>query len=139
MEYVILLSILAGVLFAVLKNRRDAGKRNPLRMFVYNCSKQQLEEAISATAGKLRWKVEKMDVQRGRIKLGVGMSWRSFGEWVHIQLIEDSHETTKLIISCHTKSGSEVYDKNHRNVETFLDCLDETIPDVDSEGMAIMG
>ena len=137
MEYVILISILGGVLLTVIKIKKNVGRENPRGMIVYNCSKQKLAEAIETAAGRLRWKVEKLDVQRGRVKLGVGVTWRSFGEWVFIRLTEVSPEETNIVVYCRAKRGSEVFDKNRRNIEQFFDCLDETIFGIGSGEMGV--
>ena len=134
MVYAILISILGGVLLTVLKIKKNVGRENPRGMIVYNCSKQRLAEAIETAAGRLRWKVEKVDVQRGRVKLGVGVSWRSFGEWVFIRLTEVSPEETNMVVYCRAKRGAEVFDKNWRNIDQFLDCLEEELPNIDLEG-----
>ena len=127
MGYVFIAIIVGSVLATIVKKTMDSGKSNPFEMIIYDCPKLHLAEAIRISAERLRFKMEKMNARRGRIKLGVGMSRRSFGEWIFIQLTEVSSQKTKLTISCRSKDGQECFDKNYKNVETFLDALSETL------------
>lgn len=122
MEFLIFI-VIGGVIGLIIRASMNAGKSNAPKEFVYNCSQTVLIDAIPKAAEKIGYTIEKIDTISGRIRLGVGMSMASFGEWVDIQLMEISKERTKLNISCIAKKGRESISKNNKNIEKFLDVL----------------
>ena len=119
--------IIGGVIGLIIYNARNAGKNNGPREYVYQCSQARLTEAIIAAANNLKYTVENVDKISGRIRLGIGMSAATFGEWMDIQLMELTPEKTKLTVSCRAKRGRENIGKNIKNIEKFLDALSNVL------------
>jgi len=105
----------------------NAGKSNVPKELMYNCNQTVLIAAIKKTAERINYTIESVDTISGRIRLGIGMSMTSFGEWMDIQLMEITPEKTKLIISCRAKNGREIISKNNKNIDSFLDTLSSTL------------
>lgn len=118
---------IGGVIGLIIRASMNAGKSNAPKELMYNCSQTVLIDSIKKTAERIGYTIEKVDTISGRIRLGVGMSMASLGEWVDIQLMEISDGKTKLNISCCAKKGRETISKNNKNIATFLDALSSTL------------
>lgn len=59
------------------------------------------------------------------MRLDVGASMASFGEWVDIQLMEIAPNKTKAVLSCVAKKGRENMSKNRKNIEKLLDAISQ--------------
>lgn len=120
---IILCLLLGAVIGLVIRAAINAGKNNAPKEYSYSCSKAQLENAINNAVVELKYKIEKFDSVGGRIKIGVGTSLSSFGEWIEIQLSELSDDRTKMLIQSRAKYGRENFKKNDKNIEKLLDVI----------------
>lgn len=93
---------------------------------MYSCSQSQLIEAVKKATNTLGYEVNKVDPIGGRIRIGVGASMSSFGEWIDIQLMETAPNKTKAVISCVAKKGRENFSKNRKNIEKLLDAVSQS-------------
>lgn len=126
MEFLVFI-LIGGVIGLIIRALMNAGKSNLPKELMYNCNQTALIAAIKKTAEKINYTIESVDTISGRIRLGIGMSMTSFGEWMDIQLMEIAPEKTKLIISCRAKKGREIISKNNKNIDSFLDTLSSTL------------
>lgn len=125
MEIVIL--IIFGCLIGLaIRAAMNSGKNNAPKEYMYSCSQSQLIEALKKAANNLGYEVNKVDSIGGRIRLGVGASMSSFGEWMDIQLMETAPNKTKAVISCVAKKGRENFSKNRKNIEKLLDAVSQS-------------
>lgn len=118
--------IIGGLIGLVIRASLNAGKNNAPKEYMYSCSRSQLIEAIKKAANSLNYEVNRVDPVGGRIRLGVGTSMASFGEWIDIQLMETDSNKTKAVISCVAKKGRENFSKNRKNIEKLLDAVSQT-------------
>ena len=118
--------IIGGLIGLAIRAAMNAGKNNAPKEYMYSCSQPQLIEAVKKAANNLVYEVNKVDSIGGRIRLGVGVSMSSFGEWIDIQLMEIAPNKTKAVISCIAKKGRENFSKNRKNIEKLLDAVSQT-------------
>lgn len=118
--------IIGGLIGLAIRAAMNAGKNNAPKEYMYSCSQPQLIEAVKKAANNLGYEVNKVDSIGGRIRLGVGVSMSSFGEWIDIQLMEIAPNKTKAVISCIAKKGRENFSKNRKNIEKLLDAVSQT-------------
>lgn len=118
--------IIGGLIGLAIRAAMNAGKNNAPKEYMYSCSQPQLIEAVKKAANNLGYEVNKVDSIGGRIRLGVGVSMSSFGEWIDIQLMELAPNKTKAVISCIAKKGRENFSKNRKNIEKLLDAVSQT-------------
>ena len=118
--------IIGGLIGLAIRAAMNAGKNNAPKEYMYSCSQPQLIEAVKKAANNLGYEVNKVDSIGGRIRLGVGVSMYSFGEWIDIQLMEIAPNKTKAVISCIAKKGRENFSKNRKNIEKLLDAVSQT-------------
>lgn len=118
--------VIGGLIGLAIRAAMNAGKNNAPKEYMYSCSQPQLIEAIKKAANTLGYEINKVDSIGGRIRLGVGKSMSSFGEWIDIQLMETASNKTKAIISCVAKMGRENFSKNRKNIEKLLDAVSQS-------------
>lgn len=118
--------IIGGLIGLAIRAAMNAGKNNAPKEYMYSCSQPQLIKAVKKAANNLGYEVNKVDSIGGRIRLGVGVSMSSFGEWIDIQLMEIAPNKTKAVISCIAKKGRENFSKNRKNIEKLLDAVSQT-------------
>lgn len=118
--------IIGGFIGLAIRAAKNAGKNNAPKEYMYSCSQTQLIEAVKKAANILGYEVNKVDPIGGRIRLGIGVSMSSFGEWIDIQLMEIAPNKTKAVISCIAKKGRENFSKNRKNIEKLLDAVSQT-------------
>lgn len=125
--FYLLFPVIGVLLGLAIRNSMNAGKNNLPSEYVFNCSKYLLTEAIKNAADYLDYKIERNDPISGKIRLGVGASLASFGEWIDIHLIEISPNKTQIIITCSAKRGRESFGKNRKNITKLLDAISESL------------
>lgn len=125
MEFLIFL-IIGVVIGAIIRIAMNAGKSNAPKEYMYSCSQTALIDAIKKASQQLGYEVNRVDEVGGRIRLGVGASIVSFGEWIDIQLMEIAPDKTKAALSCVAKKGRENMSKNRKNIEKLLDAVSQT-------------
>lgn len=125
MEFLIFV-VIGGVIGLIIRASMNAGKSNAPKEYIYSCSQKALIDAIKKAAQQLDYEISRVDEVGGRIRLGVGASMASFGEWIDIQLMEIAPEKTKAVLSCTAKKGRENFNKNRKNIETLLDVVSQT-------------
>lgn len=119
--------IIGAFIGLIIRKAMTAGKTNVPKEYVYACSKADIINAFVIAAGQLNYEINKVDEIGGRIRLGVGASMASFGEWVDIQLMELNPDQTKVVVSCVAKTGRENFNKNRKNIETLMDCVSHNL------------
>lgn len=125
MEFFIFVAI-GGVIGLIIRASMNAGKNNAPKEYMYSCSQSDLVGAIKNAAQQIGYEVNCVDEIGGRIRLGVGASMASFGEWVDIQLMEIAPNKTKVVLSCVAKTGRENISKNQKNIEKLLDAVSQS-------------
>lgn len=90
---------------------------------MYQCPQARFVEALKKGATSLGYDIGKIDSIGGRVRIGVGASMASFGEWIDIQLMEIAPDKTKVIVSCQAKHGRENIGKNNKNIEKLMDAI----------------
>lgn len=77
------------------------------------------QRALSATEAFKKAKLSDSDEQSHRVELKVGMSFKSWGEKVIIQLEPESDDSTRAAVSSQASLGTTMvdYGKNHDNVQ----------------------
>lgn len=125
MEYFLICFAIGGVIGLVIRAASNAGKNNSPQEYMYSCNQSKLTEAIKKAANSLGYEVNRVDPIGGRIRIGVGASMASFGEWIDIQLMETAPNKTKAVISCIAKKGREKFSKNRKNIEKLLDAVSQ--------------
>lgn len=118
--------VIGGLIGLAIRASMKAGKNNAPKEYMYSCSQHQLIEAIKKAANTLGYEVDRVDPVGGRMRLGIGASMSSFGEWMDIQLMETAPNKTKAVISCVAKRGRENFSKNRKNIEKLLDAVSQS-------------
>lgn len=118
--------VIGGLIGLAIRAAMNAGKNNAPKEYMYSCSQSQLIEAVKKATNTLGYEVNKVDPIGGRIRIGVGASMSSFGEWIDIQLMETAPNKTKAVISCVAKKGRENFNKNRKNIEKLLDAVSQS-------------
>ncbi len=118
--------VIGGLIGLAIRAAMNAGKNNAPKEYMYSCSQSQLIEAVKKATNTLGYEVNKVDPIGGRIRIGVGASMSSFGEWIDIQLMETAPNKTKAVISCVAKKGRENFSKNRKNIEKLLDAVSQS-------------
>jgi len=124
MEILIFVAI-GGVIGLIIRTAMNAGKSNAPKEYMYSCSQTALIDAIKKASQQLGYEVNRVDEVGGRMRLGVGASMASFGEWMDIQLMEIAPNKTKAVLSCVAKKGRENMSKNRKNIEKLLDAVSQ--------------
>ncbi len=125
MEFLIFIAV-GGVIGLIIRASMNAGKNNAPKEYMYSCSQSDLVRAIKKASQQLGYEINRLDEVGGRIRLGVGASMASFGEWIDIQLMEVAPNKTKAVLSCVAKKGRENISKNRKNIEKLLDAISLT-------------
>ena len=118
--------VIGGLIGLAIRAAINAGKSNAPKEYMYSCPQSQLIEAVKKAANNLGYEINKVDPVGGRIRLGVGASISSFGEWIDMQLMETEPNKTKAVISCVAKKGRENFSKNRKNIEKLLDAVSQS-------------
>ena len=118
--------VIGGLIGLAIRAAINAGKSNAPKEYMYSCPQSQLIEAVKKAANNLGYEINKVDPVGGRIRLGVGASIFSFGEWIDMQLMETEPNKTKAVISCVAKKGRENFSKNRKNIEKLLDAVSQS-------------
>lgn len=122
---ILIFVVIGGVIGLIIRNAMNAGKSNAPKEYMYSCSQKDLIDAIKKASQQIDYEVNRVDEVGGRIRLGVGASMASFGEWIDIQLMEIAPDKTKAVISCVAKKGRENFNKNRKNIELLLDTVSQ--------------
>ena len=124
MEFLVFV-VIGGVIGLIIRTAMNAGKNNAPKEYMYSCSQSALIDAIKKASQQLGYEVNRVDEVGGRVRLGVGSSMASFGEWIDIQLMEIAPNKTKAVLSCVAKKGRENMNKNRKNIEKLLDAVSQ--------------
>ncbi len=86
---------------------------------------QVYQRSLSAAEAFKKAKLHESDEAARRVELKVGMSMKSWGERVSIELTADDESTTTAQVSSRASLGTTMidYGKNHDNVEQVKACL----------------
>lgn len=107
MEILIFVAI-GGVIGLIIRTAMNAGKSNAPKEYMYSCSQTALIDAIKKASQQLGYEVNRVDEVGGRMRLGVGASMASFGEWVDIQLMEIAQTKQKPCCRVSLKRGVRI-------------------------------